>query len=88
MSLKGFHIDLPIGADIPVDVLDTYINRLYVAHFGKIAPLPSWWIRLLVPESPQRMLLYSRMKSLKPERRPEDFRILHQLQCNFENTKE
>lgn len=85
-SLKGFHVDLPIGADIPVDILDSYINKLYVPHFGKTAPLPSWWIRLLIPESSQRMLLYSRMKSLKPERRPDDFRLLHQLQCNFENT--
>lgn len=86
-SLKDFSVDVPIGADIPFDIVDEYIQKLYVPHFGKIAPLPSWWIRLLVPESPQRMLLYSRMKSLKPERRVEYFRLLHQLQVNFENTK-
>ena len=87
-SLKGFSIDVPIGADIPFDIVDEYLKKLYVPHFGKIAPFPSWWIRLLVPGSSQRMLLYGRMKSLKPERRAEDFRQLHQLQVNFENTKQ
>ena len=38
-SLKDFSVNAPIGGEISFDIVDEYINKLYIPHFGKIAPL-------------------------------------------------
>lgn len=61
-------------------------RALFCPHFGKEVLLPSWWIRLLVPDTVIRLAIYTDLYNRKIPDSLEVIKLKHFEQCNFENT--